>query len=150
MCDKLAAMENNVLQCEKDKMLYSNQKRLYENEKQELLDKIQKLSNQIKEEQEQVQKFQIEMEHKKSNMLNEQNILSIHNISLLDAYSALNKAYEMNKSTLEQMKRKDSMVKRHINMQDSDISKLKQKITDQDKQIRLLREEIQVCQLFGV
>ena len=53
----------------------------------------------------------------------------------------------MNKSTLEQMKHKDSMVKRHINIQDSDISKLKQKITDQEKQIKSLRDEIQVLLL---
>ena len=66
MCEKLAAIENTVLQCEKDKILYSNQKRLFENEKQELQDKILKLSNQIKAEQEQVQKLQIDMEHKKS------------------------------------------------------------------------------------
>ena len=65
-------------------------------------------------------------------------------IYILDAYSALNKAYEMNKSTLEQMKLKDSMVKRHVNMQDSEISKLKQKIFDQEKQIKALREEVQV------
>lgn len=68
--------------------------------------------------------------------------------SFIDAYSALNKAYEMNKSTLEQMKRKDSMVKRHINMQDSDIAKLKQKIVDQEKQIKVLRDEIQVFKFF--
>lgn len=68
--------------------------------------------------------------------------------SFIDAYSALNKAYEMNKSTLEQMKRKDSMVKRHINMQDSDIAKLKQKIGDQEKQIKVLRDEIQVFKFF--
>ena len=66
MCEKLAAIENTVLQCEKDKILYSNQKRLFENEKQELQDKILKLSNQIKAEQEQVQKLQIDMEQKKS------------------------------------------------------------------------------------
>lgn len=65
-------------------------------------------------------------------------------IKYLDAYSALNKAYEMNKNTLEQMKRKDSMVKRHISMQDSDISKLKQKISEQEKLIKNLRDEIQV------
>lgn len=74
--------------------------------------------------------------------------MQIYTVTSIDAYSALNKAYEMNKSTLEQMKRKDSMVKRHINMQDSDISKLKQKITDQDKQIKVLRDEIQVCQFY--
>lgn len=74
--------------------------------------------------------------------------MPIYTVTSIDAYSALNKAYEMNKSTLEQMKRKDSMVKRHINMQDSDISKLKQKITDQDKQIKVLRDEIQVCQFY--
>lgn len=68
--------------------------------------------------------------------------------SFIDAYSALNKAYEMNKSTLEQMKRKDSMVKRHISMQDSDIAKLKQKIGDQEKQIKVLRDEIQVFKFF--
>lgn len=50
----------------------------------------------------------------------------------------------MNKNTLEQMKRKDSMVKRHISMQDSDISKLKQKISEQEKLIKNLRDEIQV------
>lgn len=50
----------------------------------------------------------------------------------------------MNKSTLEQMKRKDSMVKRHINMQDSDIAKLKQKVSDQEKAVKVLRDEIQV------
>lgn len=50
----------------------------------------------------------------------------------------------MNKSTLEQMKRKDSMVKRHINMQDSDISKLKQKVSEQEKSIKALRDDIQV------
>ena len=54
----------------------------------------------------------------------------------------------MNKSTLEQMKQKDSMVKRHINMQDSDISKLKHKLSEQEKQIKTLREEIQVFKLF--
>lgn len=53
----------------------------------------------------------------------------------------------MNKSTLEQMKRKDSMVKRHINMQDSDISKLKQKLSDQEKQIKTCRDEIQVISI---
>lgn len=74
--------------------------------------------------------------------------MQIYTVTSIDAYSALNKAYEMNKSTLEQMKRKDSMVKRHINVQDSDISKLKQKITDQDKQIKVLRDEIQVCQFY--
>lgn len=65
-------------------------------------------------------------------------------ILILDAYSALNKAYEMNKSTLEQMKQKDLMIKRHTNMQDADISKLKQKLSDQEKLIKTLREEIQV------
>jgi predicted RNase H-like nuclease (RuvC/YqgF family) len=50
----------------------------------------------------------------------------------------------MNKSTLEQMKQKDSMVKRHVNMQDSEITKLKQKLSDQEKQIKSLREELQV------
>ena len=50
----------------------------------------------------------------------------------------------MNKNTLEQMKRKDSMVKRHIGMQDSDISKLKQKMSEQEKLIKNLRDEIQV------
>ena len=50
----------------------------------------------------------------------------------------------MNKNTLEQMKQKDSMVKRHINTQDSDIAKLKQKHSDQEKQIKGLREELQV------
>lgn len=52
----------------------------------------------------------------------------------------------MNKNTLEQMKRKDSMVKRHISMQDSDISKLKQKLSEQEKLIKNLRDEIQVNQ----
>lgn len=50
----------------------------------------------------------------------------------------------MNKNTLEQMKGKDSMVKRHVHMQDSDISKLKQKMSDQEKLIKTLRDEIQV------
>jgi predicted RNase H-like nuclease (RuvC/YqgF family) len=50
----------------------------------------------------------------------------------------------MNKSTLEQMKQKDYMVKRHVNMQDSEITKLKQKLSDQEKQIKSLREELQV------
>lgn len=59
-------MENSVLQCEKDKMLYMNQKRLFDNEKQELQDKIHKINTQIKEEQEHVQKLLIEIEHKKS------------------------------------------------------------------------------------
>lgn len=66
LCDKISAMENTVLQCEKDKMLYANQKRLFDNEKQELQDKIQKINNQIKEELDNVQKLQIEIEHKKS------------------------------------------------------------------------------------
>lgn len=60
-------MENTVLQCEKDKMLYANQKRVFENEKMELQDKIQKITNQLKDEQEAAQKLQIEIEHKKSN-----------------------------------------------------------------------------------
>jgi len=68
LCDKISAMENTVLRCEKDKMLYANQKRLFDNEKQELQDKIQKINNQIKEEQDNVQKLQIEIEHKKSNL----------------------------------------------------------------------------------
>ena len=54
----------------------------------------------------------------------------------------------MNKNTLEQMKRKDSMVKNHINLQDSDISKLKLKIADQEKLIKGLKEELQVKLLF--
>ena len=62
-------MENTVLQCEKDKMLYSNQKRLFDNEKQELHDKIQKINNQIKDEQEAVVKLQVEIEHKKSSFI---------------------------------------------------------------------------------
>lgn len=66
MCEKLSVMENTVLQCEKDKMLYSNQKRLFDNEKQELLEKIQKINCQIKDEQESVVKLQVEIEHKKS------------------------------------------------------------------------------------
>jgi predicted RNase H-like nuclease (RuvC/YqgF family) len=69
-------------------------------------------------------------------------------IASLGAYSALNKAYEMNKSTLEQMKRKDSMMKRHFGMQDSDISKLKQKLSEQEKLIKNLREEIQVFEKY--
>ena len=60
-------MENTVLQCEKDKMLYANQKRVFEIEKMELQDKIQKITNQLKDEQEAAQKLQIEIEHKKSN-----------------------------------------------------------------------------------
>lgn len=44
------------------------------------------------------------------------------------------------------MKRKDSMVKRHISMQDSEILKLKQKLSEQDKLIKNLRDEIQVFQ----
>lgn len=68
LCDKIAAMENTVLQCEKDKMLYANQKRLYENEKQELQERIQKINTQVKEEQENIQKLQIEIEHKKSTL----------------------------------------------------------------------------------
>lgn len=52
----------------------------------------------------------------------------------------------MNKNTLEQLKRKDSMVKRHVSMQDSDISKLKQKLSEQEKLIKNLRDEIQVFQ----
>lgn len=68
LCDKISSMENTVLQCEKDKMLYANQKRLFENEKQELQEKIQKINNQIKEEQDNVQKLQIEIEHKKSSL----------------------------------------------------------------------------------
>lgn len=50
----------------------------------------------------------------------------------------------MNKNTLDQMKRKDSMVKNHISLQDSDINKLKQRGSDQEKLIKSLREEIQV------
>lgn len=53
----------------------------------------------------------------------------------------------MNKSSLEQMKKKDSMVKRHINIQDSEISKLKQKLSEQEKQIKTLREEVQVINI---
>ena len=59
----------------------------------------------------------------------------------------MNRAYEMNKSSLEQMKKKDSMVKRHINIQDSEISKLKLKISEQEKQIKTLREEVQVINI---
>lgn len=55
----------------------------------------------------------------------------------------------MNKSTLEQMKGKDSMVKRHVHMQDSDIAKLKQKLSDQEKHIKTLRDEIQVYILIS-
>lgn len=50
----------------------------------------------------------------------------------------------MNKNTLDQLKRKDSMVKKHISQQDSDISKLKGRIVDMEKQIKALKEEIQV------
>ena len=42
------------------------------------------------------------------------------------------------------------MVKRHINIQDSDIAKLKQKIVDQEKQIKVLRDEIQVFKFFYI
>ena len=56
----------------------------------------------------------------------------------------------MNKNTLEQMKRKDSKVKNHINLQDSDISKLKLKIADQEKQIKVLRDELQVIICFSL
>lgn len=69
LCDKIVAMENIVLQCEKDKMLYANQKRLYDNEKQELQERIQKINAQVKEEQENIQKLQIEIENKKSKSL---------------------------------------------------------------------------------
>lgn len=50
----------------------------------------------------------------------------------------------MNKNSLDQMKRKDSMVKKHIGSQDSDINKQKSRITDLEKQIKSLRDEIQV------
>lgn len=42
------------------------------------------------------------------------------------------------------------MVKNHINLQDSDISKLKLKISDQEKQIKVLRDELQVIICFSL
>lgn len=56
----------------------------------------------------------------------------------------------MNKSSLEQMKKKDSMVKRHINMQDSEINKLKLKLSEQEKLIKSLREEVQVINTLNL
>lgn len=66
LCERLSAMENSVIQYERDKMLFQNQKRVSENEKQELQDKMARLNSHIQEEHANVQKLQVDVETKKS------------------------------------------------------------------------------------
>ncbi len=64
--------------------------------------------------------------------------------TFLASHAALTKAYEMTKNSLDQLKRKDNLVRKQMGSQDSDINKLQVRISDLDKQIRSLKEEVQV------
>lgn len=62
----------------------------------------------------------------------------------LASHAALTKAYEMTKNSLDQLKRKDNLVRKQMGTQDSDISKLQARISEFDRQIKSLRDEVQV------
>jgi chromosome segregation ATPase len=141
LCEKIASMESTSIQNERDKMVLQNQKRLIETEKQDLVDKVAKLTKQLQDESGKIQRLEVEMEQKKGTALWCEFPAQL---TAVGAYSALNKAYEMNKNTLEQLKRKDSMIKRHVGQQDSEILKVKSKMSEQEKQMKNLRDELQV------
>ena len=126
LMEKLSALEGTLVQHERDKMLYQNQKRIFDNEKQELLDKIAKINGQIQEERDTIQKLQIDIENRKT------------------SHAALTKAYEMTKNSLDQLKRKDNLVRKQMGSQDSDITKLQARISELERQIKSLKEEVQV------
>ena len=67
LCDKIASMENSMLQYERDKLVFQNQKRLSEIEKQELQDKISKLNSQLAAESSSLQKLEVDLESRKGN-----------------------------------------------------------------------------------
>ncbi len=54
------------------------------------------------------------------------------------------KAYETGKHNIENVNRKEEIVKRHISQQDCEIKKLKNRASDLEKKIKSLNAEILV------
>lgn len=144
LMERLSALEGTLVQHERDKMLYQNQKRIFDNEKQELLDKIAKVNGQLEEERATIQKLQIDIENRKSKICFVLFFNLLHYYFGLAAHAALTKAYEMTKNSLDQLKRKDNLVRKQMGNQDSDINKLHKRISELDRQVKSLRDEIQV------